>query len=465
MPPEITPQPSFFQPIPIDWEGFYAAIAPIECLTDPTQVTKLSQDYYHFSPILQPIFQHRRGDCVVRPTSEAEVLQVAKACVQFKIPLTVRGAGTGNYGQAVPLQGGVILEMSRLTAIQWQRPGLVRVQAGAKLAAIDRQTRDMGWELRMAPSTYRTATIGGFIGGGSGGIGSITYGQLRDRGNILAVRVVTMEDEPRAIELRGDAVYQVAHAYGTNGILTEVELPLAPAYSWVEVIATFPDFLAAAHFGQALGDADGLMKKLITICADPIPSYLTALQDYLPTGSHCALLMVAIESLEALQALVQDWGGQITYQSANSPNSEPDKGLSLWEYTWNHTTLLARAIDPNLTYLQTLFPGDHDLQKVAHFYETLGQEVMMHLEFLRVGGRATPAALQLVRYQSPDRLQEIIDYHEANGAIIFNPHAYTIEEGGMKQVDRAQVDFKQQVDPYGLLNPGKMRGWLEREIS
>lgn len=83
-----------------------------------------------------------------------------------------------------------------MNRVKWVKPGMVCVEPGVKLAAIDRVTRETGWELRMAPSTYRTATIGGFIGGGSGGIGSITYGQLRDRGNLNAVRVVTMEDTP-----------------------------------------------------------------------------------------------------------------------------------------------------------------------------------------------------------------------------------------------------------------------------
>jgi hypothetical protein len=48
---------------------------------------------------------------------------------------------------------------------------------------------------------------------------------------------------------------------------------------------------------------------------------------------------------------------------------------------------------------------------------------------------------------------------EARGVRQFNPHAYTVEDGGMKQVDPVQVDFKRSADPKGLLNPGKLRGW------
>jgi FAD/FMN-containing dehydrogenase len=45
---------------------------------------------------------------VVRPTTEAEVLKVAQTCVKHQIPITVRGAGTGNYGQCIPLSGGLL---------------------------------------------------------------------------------------------------------------------------------------------------------------------------------------------------------------------------------------------------------------------------------------------------------------------------------------------------------------------
>jgi FAD/FMN-containing dehydrogenase len=90
----------------IAWDSLAAALESIEVIRDPAQITKLSQDYYTFSPILTPQLSGKVSDIVVRPANEAEVLKVAEVCVKFKAPLTVRGAGTGNYGQCVPLQGG-----------------------------------------------------------------------------------------------------------------------------------------------------------------------------------------------------------------------------------------------------------------------------------------------------------------------------------------------------------------------
>ncbi|NET35658.1 MAG: FAD-binding oxidoreductase [Cyanothece sp. SIO1E1] len=444
---------------PIDWDAFAASLADIAIIRDPEQIAKLSKDYYTFSPVLQSQLADKTGDIVVRPANEAEVLQVAARCVEWQVPLTIRGAGTGNYGQAVPLAGGVILDLSAMNAVHWIKPGLACVEPGVKMAAFDKQARAQGWELRMVPSTYRTATIGGFIGGGSGGIGSITYGQLRDRGNLHAVRVVTMEDQPRMIELRGDQVHQVNHAYGTNGIITQLEIPLAPAYPWAECIVTFTDFMRAARFGQALGNADGIVKKLISIHAWPIPGYFAALRSYIPENAHCALLMVSESCLGPLTDLVQAYDGTITYQKTALAAS---KGVALAEFTWNHTTLHARSVDPSLTYLQTMFPADPGLALVEHMHHHFGDEVIMHLEFLRANGVVFPAALQIVRYTTTARLNEIIRYHEEQGAFIANPHTYILEDGGRKTVDVAQLRFKEKVDPYGLLNPGKMRAWQER---
>lgn len=305
----------------------------------------------------------------------------------------------------------------------------------------------------MAPSTYRTASIGGFIGGGSVGMGSVNYGQISDRGNVRRVRLVTLEETPQIIELKGDEVQKVIHGYGTTGIITELEIPLAPAYPWQEVIVVFDDFMTAARFGQALSDSNGIVKKLVSIHASPIPTYFLALQSYIPTGKHCALLMISEYDLAPFQDLVKEYQGEITYSKSAA---QAIKGTSLLEFTWNHTTLHARNVDSNLTYLQTFY---FTLERLEKLYQPEEDEIAIHLEFLRAGDKAVPAGLQLIRFTTEARLNEIISNHESQGAFIANPHVYTIEDGGSKQIDPEKVAFKQQVDPYGLLNPGKMRGF------
>jgi hypothetical protein len=85
-------------------------------------------------------------------------------------------------------------------------------------------------------------------------------------------------------------------------------------------------------------------------------------------------------------------------------------------------------------------------------------EVLPHLEFIRFRGRVTCSALPIVRYTTPERLDEIVALHETHGVTIANPHVFTLEDGTRyKRADADQLGFKAEVDPYGLLNPGKMR--------
>ena len=72
--------------------------------TQPQRVRRRSRDFYWYSPILKRELDHVTADAVVTPTSEAEVLRVMRACWRHEVPLTVRGGGTGNYGQAMPLR-------------------------------------------------------------------------------------------------------------------------------------------------------------------------------------------------------------------------------------------------------------------------------------------------------------------------------------------------------------------------
>jgi FAD/FMN-containing dehydrogenase len=132
------------------------------------------------------------------------------------------------------------------------------------------------------------------------------------------------------------------------------------------------------------------------------------------------------------------------------------------EFNWNHTTLLARSQDASLTYLQVFY---WNLERVEQLYRHFGEEVMIHLEFLRVNGKVIPAGLPLVKFTSEARLQEIINVHQSLGASIANPHVYTLEEGGSGEINPAQLALKKVVDPHGLMNPGKMKAWQDLTLS
>jgi FAD/FMN-containing dehydrogenase len=435
-----------------------AELHGLEVETQPQRVRRRSRDFYWYSPILKAKLDGVSADAIVTPRDEGEVLRLMRACWQHRVPLTVRGGGTGNYGQAMPLKGGVVMDLSELNAVLEIGHGRVRAQAGARLCDIDAATQahPLRQELRIHPSTHKTGTIGGYVAGGSSGIGSITWGLLRDRGNILSARVITMEEEPRILELRGDALQQVNHAYGTNGIITELEVPLAPAYRWCELILAFDDFMTAVRFADGLAREDALLKKLITPIAAPVGhQYLRP--DLLGPNDHCVLLMIAEHALDAFDAFASAWPGRTVWRLFQDelPKGQPP----IFEYSWNHTTLNALKFDRTITYLQTLFPPPRHVDLVERMYRRYGDEVPMHLEFVRYGGEIACFGLQLVRYSSDQRLLEIIDEHNREGCPIFNPHDFTLEGGGMKKVDEVQLAFKRQADPLNLLNPGKMLGW------
>ncbi|TJW85974.1 MAG: FAD-binding oxidoreductase, partial [Mesorhizobium sp.] len=162
-------------------------------------------------------------------------------------------------------------------------------------------------------------------------------------------------------------------------------------------------------------------------------------------------------AMDAFVALAARSKGEIVFRA----DKEADlRGLPpAYELTWNHTTLRAIRVDPDITYLQTRYPSPDHLAYVKAMIDRFGDEVPVHLEFIRFDGAIGVAGLPLVRFTTAERLDEIIRIHEGNGCWVYNPHRYTLEEGGMKQTDEVQLAFKRETDPQGLLNPGKMIAW------
>jgi FAD/FMN-containing dehydrogenase len=445
-------------------DSFRQDLFDIPVLEDAGSLRMRSRDFFWFSPILKQTLEDKRADLVALPRGKSDVTRLAAACARHRVPITVRGGGTGNYGQAVPLAGGVVLDMARLDQVIWQRPGAGRFGAGARMLDIDRALASAGHELRFYPSTRQHATIGGFIAGGAAGAGSCTWGQIADPGAVLGVEVVTVEERPKVIELRGRDVLKVMHAYGVNGIITEVEVPLAPSHPWCERIATFASLSAAARFAHTFTECDGIAKKLVTVHDPQVVPYLRRLAPHAEPGRAMVIVMVSEPQAEALEGLVADHGGDVTFrrsaEDARKVAFAESSGLQpLYEFTWNHTTLHAIRVDPTITYLQLRFPPANNLELVDWVAERFHGEVLLHLEFQRRFGKVTCSSLPLVRYRNAERLNAIMAELDGKGVAVSNPHTFLLANAGWKRVDAPQAEFKRLADPYGLMNPGKLEDW------
>jgi FAD/FMN-containing dehydrogenase len=438
-------------------DALRGASPELNWITAPLHVKRMSRDFHWFSPVLKLQLEDKRADAVVCPRTEDELRTIVAGCAAAGIPLTLRGGGTGNYGQAVPLQGGVVVDMTALNQLVWTRDGIARAQAGIKLAALDVLLKPHGWALRCMPSTYRMATLGGLFCGGFGGVGSITYGPLAAPGTILGVKLMTIEPEPRIVELRAPEAMRIAHAYGTNGIVLELELALAPALDWDEYLLAFEDGERAYTFAHALASAPAIPKNELALFSDSVGPYFNKLAPHLRNGEHFVIAAVTPQSDGPLTTLLATHGGRIAWRQSAAEASAAQH--TLLEYCWNHTTLHALRDDKTITYLQTAYEYGREYEQLEAIRREAGGEMLTHLEFIRdMQGRVTCVGLPLIRFTSEARLSELTARHRALGIKVNDPHVYTLEDGKHAGgLDPAILEAKRQYDPAGLLNPGKIR--------
>lgn len=433
-------------------------------LTAPAVLDRLSHDFYWYSPVLCPKLENKCADVVVQPLNTDEVIAVMRFAGQHCVPVTVRGAGTGNYGQCVPLDGGIVLDLALMDKLEGiTADGVAVCQPGLRLGSLETEARKIGWELRMYPSTLAKATVGGFLAGGSGGIGSVAHGGLRDFDTVRAFEVVTMEEEPRIVLHEGPAVHEILHAWGTNGVLTRIWFALTPAVLWTQFAAAFPRYEQAFRFTESIAASSAWTKRLATVFEWPIPSFFAPIKSLMRTGKTMVFLMIETDQMAALRAAVEAAGGEETFAGAYvGPRTYP----LLSDYTWNHTTLWAMKSDPEYTYLQCGFSPKECYKQFELLRERYGQEILFHIEFMKNGdGIVIPGAIPVVRFTTEARLNDMIAYCRSIGVFVANPHVNYLEDAGRFRADNIQLRAKQRYDPRGLLNPGKMVSFVKEETK
>ncbi len=430
------------------------AIPQLEVITALGQRERFSRDFFDYSPVLVDLLAGCIADIVVRPHSVEEVLAVAKACRRYRTPLTLRGSGTGNYGQSVPLEGGVVMLMGALNKIKNfdASTGAITVESGCLLGELENQLARKGRELRLLPSTWRSASIGGFIAGGSGGIGSVKWGFMRDPGNLLGIEVITLQDQPQRLHLDASSAEALNHAYGTNGIITSLTISTASAMNWQEVIIECADWSNAIQLLLSLSQA-AVDLNLCTLLEQQIVEKLPFVSE-VDSGNHCLMVLVAPDGVSTLERLSISLGATFKFLGSERDRS----GIGLRELSWNHTTLHMRAVDTNWTYLQMLLPFK-EYEAIQKLKSIWGDDILWHLEAVRQQGNQRIAALPVVRWRGRESLDLLMNQCKEIGAVVFNPHVITVEDGGLGVVDVDQVEAKRKYDPLGILNPGKLKGW------
>ncbi len=384
-------------------EQFRQDIGNVSSTVDERQLRQKSHDFHWYSPVLTPQLQNCLADVVVQPRSEEEIAVVVVAAVKHRIPLTVRGGGTGNYGQSVPLKGGVLVDMTGFNKVTAVESGSIRVQAGAVIGTALEAALASGQQLMMYPSTMRSATIGGYLGGGFAGIGSVRHGIIRDSGMIQSVRI-----------------------YG-------------------DVIA----------FGNAAFDSD-LDIFLLSAVERRFGPFYKRLHKYFDGSRDAMFSMVKESDVDRYFALAATFNGHRSMAVSDTQSAAANL-RRIHETAFNHTTLMALQVDRGWTYLQVVMPNPYEPKLAEEQMRRFGDEVLMHHEYTKEKGRCRIGGLPLIRYTTEQRLNEIMRSFEADGCMLNNPHIFKLEDGGRFDPEGRKMAFRASVDPMKLLNPGKLR--------
>ena len=202
-------------------------------------------------------------DVVVRPSSEADVVSTLEVANRLRVPVVPRGGGSGSQGGAVPSEGGIVLDLTRLDRIvEVDEASLtVTAEAGLNGLRLEQELNRRGLMLPHYPASVDLATVGGYVAARGSGVLSTRYGKIEDL--VLALRVVTPTGElidtlPVPRHAVGPELTQLfVGSEGTLGVITRATLQVAPlpAKRRFEAVS-FPEVgkgIAAVREGIARG--------------------------------------------------------------------------------------------------------------------------------------------------------------------------------------------------------------------
>jgi glycolate oxidase subunit GlcD len=282
-----------------------------------------------------------RPDAVVVPTTTDEVARAVGWCYAADVPIVPRGGGTGFAGGAVPVEGGVVLSLERMTAVRAFDPLLWRIQveAGVRTGTLRRLAREHGLHFPPDPGAAELSQIGGNIATNAGGPHAFKYGVTSAW--VTGLEAVVPPGE--VIEIGGpirkdvagyDLIGLLVGSEGTLGVVTAAWLRLLPV---PEAALPIAGFYASIEAGCAAIEAvlgSGLQPAALEyLDAGALAAAGPAFPRPVPAGASFAIVAEADGGREEAERLQQELAevlasGALAVESFGSPSEV----VALWRW-------------------------------------------------------------------------------------------------------------------------------------
>jgi alkyldihydroxyacetonephosphate synthase len=215
--------------------GLRDVLGPDAVGADPAQLERYAADTYWKALAARasgaPL---GRPDLVVRARTEEDVAAVLRVANRLVVPVVPWGGGSGSQGGAVPVEGGIVLDLrglDRIVAID-EDSFTVTAEAGVNGRRLEEELNERGLMLPHYPASADLATVGGYVAARGSGVLSTRYGKIEDL--VLSLRVATPTGElidtlPVPRHAVGPELSQLfVGSEGTLGVITRVTLQVAP---------------------------------------------------------------------------------------------------------------------------------------------------------------------------------------------------------------------------------------------
>ncbi|NOT28211.1 MAG: FAD-binding protein [Acidobacteria bacterium] len=415
---------------------------------------------------------------VVLPGSTREVAAIARVCHESRVPLVVRGAGTGYTGGAVPTHGGVVMSMERLNRIlEIDEVNLLAVvQPHVITGDLQRAVEAVGLFYPPDPASLDRCSIGGNVAECAGGPRAFKYGTTKRY--VLALELVLPTGEiirtgSKAVKnvVGYDLTQLMVGSEGTLAIVTEITLRLVPRPpARATVLALFPSIRAAVEGVTALIQRRVTPATLELVDADSLDAVRTHTGGEVAPAGTGAALIVEVDGMQAaveeeaviVIAACQGAGATVVSRAVDDQDRE-----RLWQsrrmlseslratglLKINHDVVVPRGRVPELFDLIQELKERYRL-RIAAFGHAGDGNIHVNLMVNRTDEAERERARQAERVLF-ERVVELEGSISGEHGIGFAKARYIDIELSADTI-ALMKRVKHAFDPHGILNPGKV---------